>query len=231
MNNNFKLQAGDILVNVNDRRNPYHSLKRWLIGPYDHVFAYLGEIWLDTPGGEYGSSFNMMVESNGRGVTLRNINERYGNKVVVMRLLPEYQNDDILSKIRRTAIILASSEQAYYDYFAVVQYVIPQAILQKLHLEKLIPLSWHRDKRMICSEAIFEIYYNAGIKDILPQSIGLKNFNVVLEFLVTWSIFIGEDPIEKVKRKYLQIPMPGDFVGSPCMEHVSQGAVSPDWIE
>ena len=36
--NTFKLQPVDILVNVNDRNDPFSTIKRWAVGPYEHVF-------------------------------------------------------------------------------------------------------------------------------------------------------------------------------------------------
>lgn len=152
----MKLQAGDILVEVNSSNNPYQIAKRWLIGPYSHVFTYLGELTIKS------YRVPMIVESVGRGVCLRSLSQRYGKEVVVMRPLWLNEKEEI-KKIIRESIKLASKESAFYDYLAVVKWVIPQAILSKLHLDRLIPLRWQRDSLMICSEAIYDIYSNAGI--------------------------------------------------------------------
>ena len=44
--NTFKLEPGDILVNVNDRNAPFSIVKRWAVGPYEHVFMYMGNLGL-----------------------------------------------------------------------------------------------------------------------------------------------------------------------------------------
>ncbi len=44
--NNFKLEPADILVTVNNRKDPLSRLKRWAVGPYDHVLMYLGKVKL-----------------------------------------------------------------------------------------------------------------------------------------------------------------------------------------
>ena len=44
--NTFELQPGDILVNVNDRKDPFSIVERWAVGPYEHVFMYMGNLAL-----------------------------------------------------------------------------------------------------------------------------------------------------------------------------------------
>ncbi len=34
-----------------------------------------------------------------------------------------------------------------------------------------MPLSWHRDDRQICSEAMFEVFYWARLVNILPDNV------------------------------------------------------------
>jgi len=43
---NFCLSLGDILVNVNRRHDPFSIAKRWLMGLYEHVFIYMGQLIL-----------------------------------------------------------------------------------------------------------------------------------------------------------------------------------------
>jgi len=40
--NNFKLEPGDILVNVNDRNDPFSRVKRWLAGSYEQAAGRRG---------------------------------------------------------------------------------------------------------------------------------------------------------------------------------------------
>ncbi|GAI42647.1 unnamed protein product, partial [marine sediment metagenome] len=43
--NNFCLNTGDLLVNVNRGDDSVSVLKRWALGnPYEHVFMYIGKV-------------------------------------------------------------------------------------------------------------------------------------------------------------------------------------------
>lgn len=159
----FKLQNCDVLVNINDRRDPYSSFKRWVMGnPYEHVFIYLGRMKLDL--GQVAWRIPMLFESDGDGVVIESLVTRYGQKVVVMRLKSEFDAkriDDVIEQ----AVKLAYDAKAEYDYRCITRFVLPRLICQKLGLP--IPLAWHRDRRQICSEAVFEIFYRAKLVDIL----------------------------------------------------------------
>ncbi|GAI27271.1 unnamed protein product, partial [marine sediment metagenome] len=113
---NFKLEPVDILVNVDRDKDPYSIAKRWLMGPYDHVFMYMGRLGLLREG--YSSevwNVPMLFESSGRGVVLQSLSNRYGQEVVVMRLKSE-QDKERIPYVSEEAIKLASDPQSYYDY-------------------------------------------------------------------------------------------------------------------
>ena len=158
----MKLIPGDILVNINTKTDLFSSVKRWLIGPYSHVFMYMGRLSFM----EGANPVPFLFESNGRGVVLQSISNRYGQDVVVMRPVPEY--GDYVLDVLTEAIALASDMKAYYDYFCIIKYVLPRAILEKLHLP--IPLSWQRDSRQICSEAVLEAFLGAEVP-VLPDNV------------------------------------------------------------
>lgn len=168
--NDFKLEPGDILVNVNVRSDPFSIVKRWFVGPYEHVFMYMGRLGLSRSGhsSSYLTNVPFLFESNGRGVVLRSLSSRYGEKVAVMRLKAEHDKRRI-PRVLIEAIELASSFQSYYDYLGIVSWVLPRIICEKLGLP--MPLSWHRDERQICSEAVFEVFYRARLVDILPFNV------------------------------------------------------------
>ena len=163
----FKLNPGDILVNVNDRHDPFSVVKRWCVGPYEHVFLYLGELGLLRSQRQIIRVL-MLFESNGRGVTLRSLSSRYGEKVVVMRLKAEHDRRRI-PQVLIEAIELASSFQSYYDYLGIVRWVLPRIICEKLGLP--LPLAYQRNPMMICSEAVMEVYLRARLVDILPDNV------------------------------------------------------------
>jgi len=192
----FKLEPGDILVNVSDRNDPFSVIKRWAVGPYSHVFLYMGLLGLFSSRAQRRIiRVPMLFESNGRGVVLRNLSSRYGEKVAVMRLKSEYDRRRI-PRVLIEAIELASDFQSYYDYLGIVRWVLPRIICEKLGLP--MPLSWHRDERQICSEAVFEVFYRAKLVDILPSNVvplpgDFVTDSVLLEKV--WAGSLSEEPV------------------------------------
>ena len=84
--NNFKLNPGDILVQVNKRNDPFSRIKRWLMGPFEHCFFYLGRVRIITsPKQHVTLRFPLLFESNGRGAVIQALSNRYGQPVIVMR--------------------------------------------------------------------------------------------------------------------------------------------------
>ena len=167
----IELNPGDILVTVNNRKDPLSSIKRWALGsPCDHVFMYLGKVRLIVdPKQNMTLRFPLFFESNGRGVVIQALSNRYDQKVVVMRLKSEFDRRRI-PRILEEAIKLASAPNSYYDYFAIARFVLPRLICEKLGIP--IPLKYQRDPAMICSEAVHEVFYRAKLTEILlPQCI------------------------------------------------------------
>jgi len=199
----FCLNPGDILVNVNQRRDPFSSLKRWIAGPFDHVFMYMGEVRIITSAQqEKLIRVPMLFESNGRGVAIQSLSNRYGQEVVVMRLKQEADRV-MIPRVLKEAVKLASDPQAYYDYLCLVKYVLPELVCKKL--DALIPgdwtlprpLKWQRDLAMICSEAIAEVFIRAG-------------------FLLLY---------------LAGVPLPGDFVTeSLLLDNVWEGRLSEELV-
>jgi len=159
----FKLEPGDVLVKVNNSKDPFSVIERWALGnPYCHVFMYMGQMEILVNGVVLKHS--MLFESNGRGVVIQSLSNRYGQEVVVLRLKSEFDRRRT-SLVLEEAIKLASEPQSYYDYFCIVRFVLPRLIMQKFGLP--LPIKYHRDVFMICSEAVFEVFYRAGLVDIL----------------------------------------------------------------
>ncbi len=166
----FKLEPGDIVVNINRGYDPWSVIRRWGAGRYLHCFLYMGMVRLGaTRYRACAGRLPMIFESHGRGASLRMLSERYGQDVVVMRLKPEYRRR--IPKVLREAIKLASDGRSYYDYYCIVKYIIPRIIWEKLHLPlDKMPLAWHRDPKQVCSEALLEICLRAGVP-VLPSDI------------------------------------------------------------
>lgn len=165
---NIKLEPADILISINKGKDPYSVIKRWALGNhYSHVLMYMGRLGIERGG--YISSYDwtvpMLFESNGRGVVLQSLSNRYGQEVVIMRLKSEHDRKRI-PYVLDEAIKLASDTQAYYDYLCIVKYAIPRLICEKLGIP--MPLKYHRDQWHICSEAVYEVFYRARLVDIIP---------------------------------------------------------------
>jgi len=164
----FELQAGDVLVNVDRKKDIWSKVKRWAMGsPYSHVFLYMGEPFIGNVNVGMARIVPMLFESNGRGVSLQSLSNRYGQDVVVMRLKDNDYDKKKIPHVLFEAIALASEISAYYDYFCIIKFVLPRIICEKLHLP--MPLSWHRDSRQICSEAVLEIFLRAKCY-LLPKN-------------------------------------------------------------
>ncbi|GAI47895.1 unnamed protein product, partial [marine sediment metagenome] len=130
----FKLEPVDILININKGKDPFSVVKRGALGnPYEHVLMYMGRLGIERGGyiSSYGLTVPMLFESNGRGVVLQSLSNRYGQEVVVMRLKSEHDRRRA-PHVLDEAIKLASDTQAYYDYLCIVKYAIPRLICEKL---------------------------------------------------------------------------------------------------
>lgn len=198
---NFCLNPGDILVNINHRKDPFSKVKRWAAGPYEHIFLYMGKVGLFINQRQRRLlRVPLLFESDGDGVIVESLSSRYGQEVVVLRLKSEFDRRRI-PRVLEEAVKLADDPQSHYDYMCIVKYVLPRLILEKLGLPTWVlhhlPLAWQRDARQICSEAVNEIFIRAGL---------------LLLYL--------ED-----------VPLPGDFVtGSVMLETVWAGRLSEELV-
>jgi len=179
----MKLQACDILLFRNDENDPISRLSRWAIGPYCHVAMYLGRFPIVIPGHTQdfilfiGEAYHvpLLYESRGRGVYIASLLPQAGMPVAVMRpmaLAPELPVAVIESTMKRlleTAFQIAADEQSFYDYLSIVHSVLPRVIGEKLPWLPL-PLKYHRDIFMICSEAVAEVFWRNDIQ-VIPDDL------------------------------------------------------------
>ncbi len=188
------LEPGDILVNVNRRNDPFSKVKRWLAGPYEHVFMYLGQVGIIKSLQQHTVQFTfpMLFESSGRGVALQALSNRYGQEVVVMRLKAEADRERV-PRVLDEAIKLASDNQAYYDYLCIVRFAIPRLICEKLGLP--MPLKYHRDPWHICSEAINEVFIQGGLELLYLEDVPLPGDFVTESLLLekAWAGILSEE--------------------------------------
>ena len=149
------LETGDVLLYINDGGDFLSTISRWATGRYSHVAMYLGKAWGDVP---------FLYESNGRGVSIQSLQPDKGRPVKVLRLL----NCPTAGLVRQ-AVMLASDDKAYYDYHAIAWHCVPRVLKRKFPFLP-IPPKYVRDKKMICSEAVAEVFWREGI-DVLPRDI------------------------------------------------------------
>ncbi|MBA7552655.1 hypothetical protein ES705_45225 [subsurface metagenome] len=166
MTEQFKLQPADILVNVNDRDDPWSKAKRWGVGPYDHVFLSLGRMGLFV----YRKQprilrVPMIFESvPAQGVCLRQLSERYGEKVVVMRLKSEHDMRRI-PNVLLAAIDLANDDSAQYDFICIPLHIIPRILNEKFGMP--VPVKYHHNEQHVCSEGVHAVFIRGRLYEIL----------------------------------------------------------------
>jgi len=160
--NNFKLESMDFLVNVNRGKDPISVIKRWGVGEFSHIFAYLGKLSLGIHG--VLRYYPFLYESSGRGVVIESLSNRYGQEVVVMRL----RYPERIPLIVEEAIKLASDPKSYYDYYCIPLNIVPRVLHDKFGMP--LPQKYDRDEKMVCSEACAEICWRAKVP-VLPENV------------------------------------------------------------
>jgi hypothetical protein len=154
----FKLEPGDVFVFVNEDKGWTADISRWGIGRYGHAAMYVGF--------GFGGNVPFFFESTGRGCALHSLQHHFGELVTVMR--PQI-NASAKQQVINNAIDLANSDKGYYDYLCIAKNCIPRVLKEKFPWLP-IPPKYHRDPAMICSEAVAECYWRAGI-EVLPEDV------------------------------------------------------------
>jgi hypothetical protein len=204
-----KLQPCDVILWINDENGLKHRLCRWAIGQYCHVAMYLGTFPLPV-GGDTLFLIPLVYESRGRGVYIASMLPQTGRPAVVMRpaaLQPENWPiiEQDINKLLKTAFRIAADEKHFYDYLAIVHSVLPRVIAEKLPWLPL-PVKYHRDIFMICSEAVAELWWRNDTL-VLPDD---------------WQ---DADGIHAGS-----IPLPGDFAKSPILRYMGKGKLMEDIV-
>lgn len=161
----MKLESCDILLFINDKNDPLSRFSRWAIGPYSHVAMYLGKFF----------NVPLVYESRGRGAYIASLLPQTGNPVAVMRpVLPPLfigQWVSPQSQLIKVAFEIAADEKSFYDYFCIVYSCVPRVLKEKFAWLPL-PVKYHRDIFMICSEAVAEVFWRNEVevvpKDVVP---------------------------------------------------------------
>jgi len=150
----FKLQSCDVLLFSQEGSGIKKIIGRWGVGKWGHV-AMVGNT----------DNVPILFESTGRGAVIHSLESNRGRYVKVMRL-----NVNIIYKVLlSTALNIVADPHSYYDYYCIVRSRIPRVLKTKFPWLP-IPLKYHRDAAMICSELVAEIFWRASI-NILPKNI------------------------------------------------------------
>lgn len=178
----MKLQPADVVISYNDKNDPFSIIKCWALGNrFDHVRMFFGEGYNKEP---------VFYESVGRGVILTSAYDCIGQKVVVMRLDTAYQS--LLNSIIKEAWEIVTDEQSYYDYACYVNFIIPRLICTKLGIP--IPIKYHRDPYMVCSEAVAEPFWRVNLEVLSKNIVPLPGD---FFYLVNFMHFVCFAPIEE----------------------------------
>ncbi len=161
--------TGDIILTATNNKMYEH-----FVGDYRHVGMYLGQF----------NGIDMLYESYGRGVVIKNLEAHKGTNIAVFR--PKINDTSCLVS---TAFDIAGSDNSYYDYLAICHSCFPRWIYEKTGIK--LPSKYIRDDLMICSEAVAEVFWRNGLM-ILPQDkIPLPSdfaSSKLLEFIYTLKI-------------------------------------------
>ena len=157
----MKLEPADVLVDVNTSKGLFSRIVRWFLGdPFTHVRMFYGRRLPNSLGEP------VFYESLNRGVMFTKARGFLGKKVVVMRLRPEFQR--YIPAIIEKAWGIATDPQSAYDYWSIPSFLIPRLIFEKLGLP--LPLKYQRNPFMVCSEAVAEVFWRAGL-NVVPQDV------------------------------------------------------------
>jgi hypothetical protein len=156
----FKLETCDVFLFVNESKGWTQDISRWGIGKYGHAAMYVG--FADF--GLHTTPF--LFESTGRGCALHSLYHHFGELLLLMRPQVDWASKQ---QLIANAIDLSNDPQAYYDYFTIAESCIPRVLKTKFPWLP-IPVKYHRDRLMICSEAVAECFWRAGI-EVLPEDI------------------------------------------------------------
>jgi len=172
----IEVKSGDVLVCVNNRNDLFSKIKRWAMGPYEHVESYIGN-------GLYG--IPLLVESDNRGVVLQNIAHQDGRRVMVMRPIRNVRRKDLVSQ----AVIIASDSKSDYDWTGGLKLAAFRVLREKFGIKRPLLRVYERDKKMICSEAIAELFWRSDIP-VLPDNV----VPIPADFAVDsdWLNYVGE---------------------------------------
>lgn len=161
----LRLTPTDILVDVNESRALKHIIERWALGnPYTHVRMYFGDGSDSRSFLSLKMPFPMFYESVGRGVIFTDVHHSFGQKVVVMGINPDIIDlglNDTRDQVLSHAYDIATDPQSAYDYMSIPTFLIPRLICEKLGIP--LPLKYQRNPIMVCSEAVAEPFWRAGL--------------------------------------------------------------------
>lgn len=152
--NLIELKPCDVLVCINDRQDTFSKVKRWAMGRYEHVEMYLGVEFADIP---------ILIESDNRGVVIQNVAHQDGRHVRAMR-------PGSIQKLIRKAVEIASDSKSYYDWFGLIRFAAVRVLREKFGKKYPLTYRYKRDPKMICSEAVAEIFWRNDI-DVLPTDL------------------------------------------------------------
>jgi len=131
---------------------------RWIAGPDGHAALYRGQV--------YGEDW--VVEAIGRGVLNRRLACDAGRMMTVIRLKDD-SNNRIGRLAANEALHLADNPDSLYDAPALIRYVIPRLVLEKVTGIRY-GFGYSQDKFFYCPEVFTRAYENAGYR-IWPPNI------------------------------------------------------------
>lgn len=154
-----ELQPGDIILFENTESQPWRKIKEFFLeSKWGHVSTFWG---IGYPDGdeflvpyEWNSQIEPLhVEAIGRGTLKTNLCNYIGRRIKVLR----HTDRD---KARAAAVLagrLARGGNRWYDYWAIIRYVVPYLFCRKI-FKKEWGFGYAKNDKFICSELADAIY-------------------------------------------------------------------------
>jgi hypothetical protein len=132
---------------------------------FGHVAMYYGKM---------ATGEQMIIESIGRGVTVRSLTSYVGETVEVKRTT---LTDDQCAGVIAAAGAIDNDPDAFYNYWGIARFAVPKLLL--LRFGGLMPKDWdaylkllaytYKDTRWkICSQLVADSFSNAGFQLVSP---------------------------------------------------------------
>lgn len=155
---NFEFYPGDIILFEHGEHGLLRCIKEWFLeSQWGHVSSFWGAGYTNM---EIIESVDLssdlvplQVEAIGRGTLKTNLRLSHGRYIKVLR----HRDAGIAYAAALRVGDFAREGQRWYDYWAIIRYVVPYLIVRRI-LRKNCGFGYWRNEKFICSEMVDAAY-------------------------------------------------------------------------